>query len=155
MKSVRRILVPIDFSKHSNQALAWAGDIAQRYDASITVLHVYQTLELLLPDGYVLQSATSVADLLRHVGEGLDAAKDRLVKSAPGIPVATELRHGAAFVEIVRLAREGAYDLIVIGTHGRTGLQHALLGSVAEKVVRKAPCPVLVARMADQTFTPP
>ncbi len=156
MKSVRRILVPIDFSKQSNQALAWAGDLAVRYDASITILHVYQTLELLLPEGYVLPSASSVADLLRHAGSALDHAKHRLELSAPGIAVKTELRHGVPFVEIVRLAREGDFDLIVIGTHGRTGIQHALLGSVAEKVVRKAPCPVLAARMTDHpAFAPP
>lgn len=143
---VRRILVPVDFSEHTSDVLAWAGDVARRYDASITIVHVYQTLELVIPDGVILQSASSLVDLMRHLGAALDDARQRLEVSAPGIPVKTELRHGVPFVEIVQCAREGDFDLVVIGTHGRTGIQHALVGSVAEKVVRKAPCPVLVAR---------
>ncbi|HWM86759.1 MAG TPA: universal stress protein, partial [Kofleriaceae bacterium] len=69
--------------------------------------------------------------------------------------VGTNISQGVPFAEVVREAREGGFDLIVMGTHGRTGLRHALIGSVAEKVVRKAPCPVLTVRPPGQEFERP
>jgi nucleotide-binding universal stress UspA family protein len=76
-------------------------------------------------------------------------------ETAKGIDVRLALRRGAAFVEIVRYARDEGVDLITIATHGRTGLRHALFGSVAEKVVRKAPCPVLSVRPREHEFSLP
>jgi len=69
--------------------------------------------------------------------------------------VSTSTRLGSAFVEIARFAREESCDLIVLGTHGRTGLKHALIGSVAERVVRSASCPVLTVRQGASTYEPP
>lgn len=151
MTKLRRILVPIDFSPHADTAMAWAVDLARRYDASIVLTHVYQSVLLALPDGYVLQGAVALSDLLIRIDEALDAAKKRIELMSPGIAVKTVVRQGAPWVEIGALAAETPCDLIVIGTHGRTGLKHALLGSVAEKVVRTAPCPVLTVRMDDST----
>ena len=147
MTKLRRILVPIDFSPHADAAIAWAVDLARRYDAAITLTHVYQPVSLALPDGYVLQSAMALSDLLAKIDEALDAAKERIELMSPGAQVKTVIRQGAPWAEIGELAREAPCDLIVMGTHGRTGLKHALLGSVTEKVVRTAPCPVLTVHL--------
>jgi nucleotide-binding universal stress UspA family protein len=154
MMTIRKILVPVDFSAHSKESQVWASELAQRYDASLTLLHVYQPISYALPEGYVLPSASLLADLEVSLGKALDEAKTQL-ESTAGLRVDTALIQGVPFAEIVRFAREGAYDLIVLSTHGRTGIRHALLGSVAEKVVRKAPCPVLTVRPQGQEFERP
>jgi nucleotide-binding universal stress UspA family protein len=154
MIALRKILVPIDFSAHAKEAQEWGVELARRYDASLTLLHVYQPISYALPEGYVLPSANLLADLEVSLGKALDDAR-RQLESIPGLRVDTSLTQGVPFAEIVRFAREGAYDLIVLSTHGRTGLRHALLGSVAEKVVRKAPCPVLTIRPRGHEFERP
>jgi universal stress protein A len=154
MMKIRKILVPTDFSAHSREAQAWAVELARHYDASLTLAHVYQPISYALPEGYVLPSANLLADLEVNLGKALDDAK-RQLETNPGLRVDTVLVQGVPFAEIVRLAREGSFDLIVLSTHGRTGLRHALLGSVAEKVVRKAPCPVLTVRPHTHEFERP
>lgn len=155
MHPIRKILVPVDFSANAKEALAWAADLARRYDAAVTLAHVYQPISMTLPDGFVLSSAPALVDLLNQLDRALADARRDLTDVAPGIKVDTQLLQGVPFAEIVRFAREGGYDLVVMGTHGRTGLKHALLGSVAEKVVRKAPCPVLTIRTAEHKFEHP
>lgn len=150
--TIRKILVPIDFSAHSREAQKWAADLARRYDATLTLLHVYQPISYALPEGYVLPSANLLADLEVSLGRALDEAKKELEQD---VRVDTALVQGVPFAEIVRFAREGSYDLIALSTHGRTGLRHALLGSVAEKVVRKASCPVLTVRPHGHEFERP
>jgi nucleotide-binding universal stress UspA family protein len=152
--TIRKILVPTDFSAHSKEAQAWASDLAKRYDATLTLLHVYQPISYALPEGYVLPSANLLADLEVNLGRSLDEAGKQLAEST-GVKVDTSLLQGVPFAEIIRFAREGSYELIVLSTHGRTGLRHALLGSVAEKVVRKAPCPVLTVRPHGHEFERP
>ncbi len=155
MPEIRRILVPTDFSPHSNEATAWAADLAARYGASIALVHVYQPVSMVLPEGFVLKSATEIADLLHSLDQALAEARSALERTAPGVAIDSTLLQGVPFAEIVRHARENGFDLIVIGTHGRTGLKHALLGSVAEKVVRKSHCPVLTVRLAGHSFEHP
>ncbi len=154
MLAIRKILVPTDFSAHSREAQAWAVELARRYEASLTLMHVYQPISYALPEGYVLPSANLLADLEVSLGKALDDAGKEL-QSTPGLRVDTALTQGVPFAEIVRFAREGSFDLIVLSTHGRTGLKHALLGSVAEKVVRKAPCAVLTVRPGGHAFERP
>ena len=110
--------------------------------------------QLCPPEGYVLPSANLLADLEVSLSKALDDAKKEL-DATTGLRVDTQLMQGVPFAEIVRFAREGSYDLIVLSTHGRTGLKHALLGSVAEKVVRKAHCPVLTVRAPGLEFEHP
>jgi nucleotide-binding universal stress UspA family protein len=143
--TIHKILVPTDFSAHSKEAQAWAAELARRYEASLTLVHVYQPISYALPEGYVLPSANLLAELEVSLGHALDDSKAALEASS-GLRVDTALMQGVPFAEIIRFAREGSYDLIVLSTHGRSGLRHVLLGSVAEKVVRKAPCPVLTVR---------
>ena len=154
MPPLRKILVPIDFSAYSADATAWAADLARRYDASVTLVHVYQPVSMALPEGYVLMSANALADLLTELDAALAQARKDL-EATERVVAETMLLQGVPFAEIVQFARDGHYDLIVMGTHGRTGFKHALLGSVAEKVVRKAPCPVLTIRAAGHVFEHP
>src|SRR5690606_35700405 len=154
MRAIHKILVPTDFSAHSAEATAWAADLARRYDASLTLIHVYQPASMALPEGYVLMSPHGLADLLSELDTALDRARKDLERDERITPE-TMLLQGVPFAEIVGFARDGGYDLIVMGTHGRTGLKHALMGSVAEKVVRKAPCPVLTVRLPAQAFEHP
>jgi len=155
MPEIRRILVPTDFSPNSSEATAWAADLAGRYKAGITLVHVYQPVSMILPEGFVLKSADDIADLLHSLDAALAEAKSQLAALAPGVAIDSVLLQGAPFAEIVRHAREKRFDLIVIGTHGRSGLRHALLGSVAEKVVRKSHCPVLTVRLTGHQFEHP
>jgi nucleotide-binding universal stress UspA family protein len=151
MLQITRILVPTDFSAHSRQALKYACAIAERFSSELHLLNVVQPLALSTP--YV----GALPDELMYP---VPAARQELDKlEAPGLEQAASVeravRTGTPFVEIVRYAREKNIDLIVMGTHGHGGLVHALLGSVAEKVVRKAGCPVLTVRPEGHQFVMP
>ena len=97
-----------------------------------------------MPDGFVAATPAVLRDLLAAIDKSLTELRARV--EAPGLKISSEAVQGAPATEICRVAKEGGHDLIVIGTHGRTGVARFLLGSVAERVVREAPCPVLVAR---------
>jgi universal stress protein A len=138
-----KILCPVDFSPPSHEALVAAADLAQRFDSALTLVHVYQVPMLAVPEmsldpGVLVQILRSIDETLAKLTQEAIGLGARRVESSKieGIPWDT----------IVKLARDGQSDLVVMGTHGRTGLRHALLGSVAERVVRHAPCPVLVVR---------
>ncbi|MGO9834757.1 MAG: universal stress protein [Polyangiaceae bacterium] len=137
---IKRILVPHDFSDTAQCALDYALAFAEKFGAAITVVHSYEYPVLSFPEGPVI-----TADLIRQIQDAAGAALDGVVSRAkrPGIAIDSVLRQGPVWSEILAEARDARADLIVIGTHGRRGLSRALLGSVAEKVVRTAPCPVL------------
>lgn len=140
-----KILVPVDFSEHSARAVQCAADLSKTYDAPIVLLHAYQTLNYALPEGYVFFSAEQLAELTRALDKQVEKTK-ALAEEAGAVSVETKVVMGAAFSEILRVAEDEHFDLIVMGTHGRTGLSHTFLGSVAERVVRQAPCPVLTVK---------
>jgi nucleotide-binding universal stress UspA family protein len=147
MKPFRKILVPVDFSEHSERALRTAVMLARSYDARLTLLHVYEPIALAVPQGYELLGEAQLQRLFDELQRSLTQQKDlALAEGGPGLPVETQLLHGFAAGEVCSLAEKAGFDLIVMGTHGRRGLSHALLGSVAERVVRMAPCPVLTVR---------
>lgn len=144
MFKLARILCPLDFSKTSRLALEAACDLARRYGAHVEILHV--TGQKHRSDG-VLLAPPEPKERDDHValGKRLEAWSSEFELSA-GAPIATLLRDGDPVEEIERVARENGHDLIVLGAAGRTGLKQALLGSVAERVTRHAPCPVLAVR---------
>jgi nucleotide-binding universal stress UspA family protein len=149
---LNRILVPVDFSKFSDNALNYACAFAEQFHAELHLLHVLQDVVAMMPEPglFVPPSGDWLQDLEK-------SARDELAKLPPAdlagsLTVVREARHGAPFLEIVRYARDKQIDLIVLGTHGRSGLAHVLLGSVAEKVVRKSPCPVLTVRHPEHEF---
>jgi nucleotide-binding universal stress UspA family protein len=148
MRPLQKLLVPTDFSESAARAVDVACELARRYEASVTLLYVYQPPTVLYPEMAFGATFDAGAQVLRFCKDALEQAR-AAAERALGRPVAAELATGAPHAEITRVAREGGFDLIVIGSHGRTGLAHALLGSVAERVVRKAPCSVFIARGAE------
>jgi nucleotide-binding universal stress UspA family protein len=155
MIDLRRILVPTDFSKHSENALTYATALAEKFGAELYLLHVVQDLALYVPDALAL--GAPVSPPMEQFTTAAQAALSRLIadNQLNRFRARAEVREGTAFYEIIRYAREADIDLIVMGTHGHTGLAHVLLGSVTEKVVRKAPCPVLTVRHPEHEFVHP
>jgi nucleotide-binding universal stress UspA family protein len=155
MIDLKRILVPTDFSKFSQNALTYAVAFAEKFGAELYLLNVVQDLALFLPDA--VTAGPPLVPPLDQITTAVHEALDRLVTAShlEHLKVQREVREGAPFSEIVRYAREQDIDLIVMGTHGRGGLAHVLLGSVSEKVVRKAPCPVLTVRHPEHEFVHP
>lgn len=143
---IRRILVPVDFSDAARPVVEYARDMARDRGASVALLHVVGVPATPLDPAYgVAADPKILQDLQAGAARGLEDLA-ALVRKA-GVPVETRVVLGAPSREIVRAAREGGADLVVIGTHGRTGLRHVFLGSVAENVVRLCPCPVLTLRL--------
>lgn len=153
-ESLDRILVPVDFSAHSERAVNYAMTLANKFGAHVSLLHVVE-------DPFVTgawQSEAFVPNIPELLDELITAAHTRLGElkkhlAAHGFVVETAVITGQPARAIVEQASAGRYDLIVMGTHGRTGFSHALMGSVAERVVQKAPCPVLTVREAARTAT--
>lgn len=148
--NLQRILVPVDFSKPADKALRYAVSFARQFDAKITLLHVS-------PQTCYPAELAGFPTVIPPNEPGAKAIRARLEAHAarfvpPELRDRTLLRVGPAFDEICRVARAGKTDLIIIATHGHTGLKHALLGSTAERVVRHAPCPVLVVRETEREF---
>ena len=152
---IRKILCPVDFSPNSDHAVKYALAFATAHDAELLLVHVMELPPYPAMDYPVApQFAAGEEDRIRKASTGqLEALTDQLREQHGRIN--WRLAKGYPFPEIVRLAREEEVDLIVIGTHGRTGLAHVLLGSVAEKVVRKAPCPVLTVKHPEHEFLMP
>jgi nucleotide-binding universal stress UspA family protein len=140
----QRFLVPLDFSPYADQALDYAIALAQQLHAHMTLLHVIQPLATGGTDLGVVLPYTYIQELEEGILSALDTALDKV--TAAGLKGERLMVHGVPFHEIVDAAQRRQADLIIMGTHGRTGLTHIFLGSVAEKVVRLAPCPVLVVR---------
>ena len=149
---VRRILVPLDFSEHAPSVLEWAIHLAQEHASSVILLHAYhppvefQQLEgaYLPPDFWSNVKSEAEQSLSRYADQ---------VRAA-GLECEVVVREGYPATVIEDAAEEWAADLIVIGTRGHTGLKHLLLGSIAERVVQKAPCPVLTVKPRPESSTP-
>jgi nucleotide-binding universal stress UspA family protein len=148
MQPFKKILVPIDFSAHSEEAMRVAADLASHYKASLTLVYVYEPMQYALPEGYILYTPDQVAQMTSAFQERLARAV-HAVEALGLVQVESRLLQGIVSFEIADLARNESMDLIVMGTHGRTGVKRALMGSVAERVLRTAPCPVLVVKGAD------
>jgi len=151
MRKPRRILFPTDFSGYSKRAEKYALDLAQQFNAKIYLLHVFE-----IPFySHAGVSAGVQSDLHRYIQSAKVKERDRLNRlgkklGKKGIHVSTLFREGKPTFEIIKTAKEISADFLVVGTHGRTGMNHLLMGSVAEKVVREAPCPVLTVRPSGQ-----
>ncbi len=138
------ILVPIDFSTYAEQALDYAIGLARTLNARLTLLHVIQPVPMAGVDMGVALPETYLQELEEAVQRSMEDALARV--TAAGLTGERVVLYGVPFQEIVETAKARQVDLIVMGTHGRTGLMYVLLGSVAEKVVRLAPCSALVVR---------
>jgi nucleotide-binding universal stress UspA family protein len=146
----RRILHPTDFSLFSDYALRIAADLARQNQAILLIVHTVPTLG---PEGATYGEAVSQ---LEPEGYRQRVAQDlrQSVPAPQGVQCEYILAQGDPAREICRVARDQACDLIVMGTHGRTGISHLMMGSIAEQVIRRAPCPVLTAKLPAQSPQP-
>ncbi|MCF3096941.1 universal stress protein [Aeromonas australiensis] len=142
MPSIKTLLCPVDFSQMSQAVLDYAVFMAQSHQAQLKLIHVVDQLHGF--DSYKILHMTAVE--ITHEMER--QARSQLKELITGLPVAAtfDIRFGRAADEIIIQAKEDEVELIVMGSHGRSGISHLLVGSVAESVVRHAPCPVLVVR---------
>lgn len=149
MIDLRNILLPIDFSEPSLTATEYALELARRFGSTLHLLHVIEDPVVYLPmfESYPMPSRAQFETYAQDRLENWIAEED-----AEGCRVELQWVHGKPFVEIIRQARDHDADLIVMGTHGRGLTSHLLLGSVAEKVVRKSSCPVLTVHPSGHQF---
>jgi universal stress protein A len=142
MPTARRILVPTDFSETADRALATAIELGRSLGAEVHVVHVFSPVVMLPPPLDMISLPSLLPNVLPKMEEALEARAARVREA--GLTGTVELIEGTPPVEIVRHATKVGAELIVVGTHGRSGLAHAVLGSVAERVLHRATCPVLV-----------
>jgi len=155
MIALKNILVPTDFGEPSGQALEYGRHFARQFGARLHVLHTVENV--MIPGGAEVPVAA-----VQQVEQGLESVGHRQMEAAitaddrASLQVVTVVRGArAAAIDIIDYAREEQIDLIVMGTHGRGALQHLLMGSVAERVVRSAPCPVLTVHAVERDFLQP
>jgi universal stress protein A len=155
MICLQRILVPTDFSEHSRHALRYGIALAEKFGAELHLLHVFQDVAVYQPDAVTV--GPPMVPPVEALTAAARAALNALVQDhhLEHLQVHAEVREGPPVLEIVDYALEHQVDLIVIATHGRGWLAHFLLGSVAEKVVRKAPCPVMAVHLPEHEFVVP
>jgi len=147
MFAPKKILVPTDFSEHSDRALKQAVDLAATFNAKVYLLHVIEDLQQCAVDyclttavieGYRKQSQQAASENLAREVKAIEAAK--------GVDIVFDIKYGTPYQTILKEQEDKEIDLIVIGSHGRTGLLHNLLGGVAERIVRGAKCQVLLVK---------
>ena len=145
---IGRILVPVDFSEHSQKALRYALAFALQFGAEVTLVHIVEQMvypgDWMYPPLAVTDFATEKREQVLERLRALDAGSEVKTKHV--------VRLGRAWQEVIEIAQEQKADMIILATHGYTGLKHVLLGSVAEKIVRHAPCPVLSVRPEERDF---
>ena len=152
-----KILVPLDGSGHSLRALEIAVQIAKKFDGKITLIHVYSVVvaPVIMPEPTTIAppmvsvttpiEVSKVTEASRRAGTSILADGEQRVK-AEGVPVETMLKEGHTIQEIIKTAKEGGFNLIVMGARGISKIKEILLGSVSDGVTRSAPCPVLVVK---------
>lgn len=142
-----KILVPVDFSEYTDDIIKYSVEIAEKFNSTIHLIHVIPNMDYFTP-----YESFMAAENMVTVQKGVEAEVQRDIEKVAGtikgIPVTKVVRTGVSFVEIVEYVRSEHIDLVIMATHGRGGLEHIIIGSVAEKVVRKSPCPVLTIRPA-------
>lgn len=146
--TIKRILVPVDFSSHSLAALEYAVGFAKPFKAQVIVLHAVEPIYLAVPDFAGAGAASAMGELLAEQRRSGRAELVRLERryARRRVKLRALLQVAAAHRAIATAAKQVRADLVIMATHGRTGVSHLLMGSVAERVVRGAPCPVLTLR---------
>ena len=155
MIKMKTILHPTDFSEPSRHALGYAVSFAREFEGKLYILHVIEEISSAMY--FDMLQAPPLVQLMNDIENQARKALDEILppEVRGAIPTEYLIRRGVPFLEIIRCAGQIKADVIVCGTHGRTGLKHALFGSVAEKVVRKSPCPVLSVRHPEHKFEMP
>ena len=151
MINLKRILVPTDFSECARHALTYGFSFAKEYDAELLLLHVVETLAAPYASDLF---PVPMAEVFEEMSGYAKSELEKLVAEAKGRGLSARflVAQGKPSLEIMRVAREESVDMIVLGTHGKGVLDQALFGSTTERVVRKAPCPVLCVRESEHEF---
>ena len=151
MIQLRKILVPTDFSESARHALTYAISFAREYSAEVTLLHVVEDVAVsYASDLFPVPMAEVFNEISAYARKELGALASEV--RSRGVEVREVVIQGKPAAEILRVAREETFDMIILGTHGKGVLDQALFGSTTERVVRKAPCPVLTCRVAEHEF---
>lgn len=148
------VLLATDFSEPSAHAAQHAADLARRHGARLHVVHVVE--EFSYWEGFTLEHFPSdevYEELRKNARLAIEDLFDQ--EAREGLSIESHVLHGKPFVEIIRLARQAGAEVIVVGSHGQSGIAETLFGSTAEKVARKAPCAVLIVRHATHRFELP
>lgn len=140
----QKIVCPIDFSEFTDEIIEYSLSIAKKYEAEIHLLHVIPTSSYFTPYESFL-TTENIATMEKSIESEIERDFEEVIKKI-GIPVKKAIRTGDIFVEILKYIKNEKIDLVVMGTHGRSGFEHIIMGSVAEKVIRKSPSPVLTIR---------
>jgi nucleotide-binding universal stress UspA family protein len=146
-RSFKKVLCPIDFSTDSFTAIDFAADFARQSNGQLTLLHVVDNP---LTDFYGPRGANYYAEVEHAIEKSRQLLTDAARTYAAGVPYEVVVKHGNPYTEIIDLATAQHADVIVMSTHGRTGPRRLVIGSVTEKVVRAAPCPVFTFRPQEQ-----
>jgi nucleotide-binding universal stress UspA family protein len=155
MIKFKKILYPTDFSESSLEALKYAVSFARDFKARLVLLHVVN--EQIFSEGLSLPRVAAPEALEQELASEAERQLKAILPAGEraGLDSEMVILRGMPFLEIVRYAKDNDVDLIVIGTHGRSGLEHVIFGSTAERVVRKAPCPVLTVQPSKREFVIP
>ncbi len=149
----KKIVCPVDFSEFTDEILNYAVDIANKYNAELHLIHIIPNLNYFTPYESFLTPENLIA-IERNIEKEVDKDFDKITKTLD-MSVKKVVKTGVTFVEIIDYIKTEGIDLVVMGTHGRSAIEHILIGSVAEKVVRKSPCPVLTIRPKGKAFLMP
>lgn len=139
-----KIVCPVDFSEFTDEIIEYGVSIAKKFDSELHLLHVIPNLNYFTPYESFL-TPENLVTMERSIEKEIDKDFQKTIKKID-IPVKQTIKTGVTFVEILDYIKAEKIDLVVMGTHGRSGFEHILLGSVAEKIIRRSPCPVLTVR---------
>ncbi len=148
--TLKRILVPIDFSDNSKKALRYALPLAKQFGASITLINIIEPTVFPSDFGFGQMNFPDLEQELIHKSQ--EELESIAASMSTPVKITSVVKTGIPFVEVTSYADEEKIDLIIVATHGRTGVEHILFGSTAEKIIRKAPCPALVVRAEERDF---
>ncbi|MCX5812857.1 MAG: universal stress protein [Proteobacteria bacterium] len=140
----KKIVCPIDFSEFTNDIIKYAVSLAKKYDAELHFFHVIPNLNYFTPYESFLTPENLVL-IEKNIEKEVEKDFEKIIKGID-ISVIKVIKTGVTFIEIIDYIKEENIDLVVMGTHGRSGIEHILIGSVAEKILRRSPCPVLIIR---------
>lgn len=153
MIELKKILYPTDFSEYAANARPYVIEMAKKFGAEVAVINVLMSPSYAVSPEFAVDLTKIQKDMQGAAEANLEEV--RKVFEKEGIPTRTILEIGSPFAEIVQTAKKETSDLIILATHGHGAVKHMLLGSTAEKVVRKAPCPVLTIRHPEHEFVHP
>lgn len=149
----KKILCPVDFSEFTPEVIKYAIDIAKKYGSDLHVMHVVPNMTYFTPYESFLTPENLIA-VEKNIQDDVERSFTKLLKG-DDVPTRRVIKAGVPFVEIIDYAKSENVDLIVMGTHGHSAIEHILIGNVAEKVVRKSPCPVMTIRPKGKVFKMP